>query len=238
LCWRDAPSRARRLQGQPRGGSPSAWSRCLRSATRSIVAPEIRRSCKRHCLIPRVRTGRASSLRRRAGQRGARRWDRRLLAPSGCRVLHRLANPRAALQPPPFWHRRRVPRSTVPGGSLATQVCRPPGRTPGKLEHRPPSRHSRCLRKDPEWPSPRRVHCLVSDLHRPRRPGRLCRRVRCRRSRSREPSARRAPLSRTPRLRPPRRSGRPSPHRFPPRRPGLLMVRLPWPTSSWGQTPI
>ena len=53
LALAGCASRARRCQWQLRVGSPSAWSRCLRSPTRSIGAPAIRQSCNRHCLIPR-----------------------------------------------------------------------------------------------------------------------------------------------------------------------------------------
>jgi len=138
-----------RCQLQPRVGSPSAWSRCLRSTTRSIGAPAIRRSCKRHCLIPRVRTGRANSFRR-AGQRGRRR-DRRLRAPTRFKDLHRPPILRAVrpLRPPPSLRRPRVRRQPVPLDCSLAPACRPPPWIPRRLEHRPPRRYRLCLHSSP-----------------------------------------------------------------------------------------
>ena len=133
LALADCAELRRCCQLQPRVGSPSAWSRCLRSTTRSIGAPAIRRSCKRHCLIPRTRTGLAN-LFRRTGQRGRRR-DRRLRARRGSRIciVHRSCGPcvRSGLRRPCValesaasqcrwtarWRRHAGPRRGSPGGS-------------------------------------------------------------------------------------------------------------------------
>ncbi len=238
MRWRDALSRARRCQLQPRVGSPSAWSRCLRSTTRSIGAPAIRRSCKRHCLIPRIRTGQANSFRR-AGQRGRRR-DRGLRAPTQFKDLHRPPILRAVrpLRPPPSLRRPRVRRQPVPLDFSLAPACQPLPRIPRRLEHQPPRRYRLCLHSSPGWPTLKEVDRQARFLQLPQRPALHRRTRRCRPSRNRRPSARRAPRSkprwlrprwlRPLRLRPLRRI------RCPPRRlsllklPRLPVVRLRW----------
>ncbi len=248
MRWRDALSRARRCQVQPRVGSPSAWSRCLRSTTRSIGALAIRRSCKQHCLIPRTRSGRANSFRR-AGQRGRRR-DRRLRAPASYKDLHRRPPiPRAVRppRPPPSLRRPRVRRQPVPLDCSLAPACRSPPRIPRRLKHQPPRRYRLCFHSSPGWPTLKSIDRQARFLQLPRRPALRRRTRRCRPSRNRGPSARRAPRSRPqwlparwlrPQwLRPLRRI------RCPPRRlsllklPRLPVVRLRWRISFWGPIP-
>ena len=198
MRWRDALSRARRRQVQPRVGSPSAWSRCLRSTTRSIGEPAIRRSCKRRCLIPRTRSGRANSFRR-AGQRRRRR-DRRLRAPASFKDLHRRPIPRAVRppRPPPSLRRPRVRRQPVPPDCSLAPACRPPPRIPRRLKHQPPRRYRLCLHSSPGWPTLKSIDRQARFLQLPRRPALHRRTRRCRPSRNRGPSAHRAPRSRPP----------------------------------------